>query len=79
MKALTILALAALALANPIGYNLEPRADECATTCKKTYTLCYNFCNDQQILNGSPCARLCNVRSCKEVSVGSPLGVIVFV
>ena len=57
--------LAAFALATPI----EQRADECATTCKKTYTHCYNFCYGQQILNPGPCARLCNVRSCKEVSL----------
>lgn len=79
MKFLTVLALAAIALANPIAnppqmdITLEERAsDECAMKCKTNYTLCYNMCHGQQILNGAPCARLCNVRGCKVVSLRGP-------
>lgn len=66
MKLLTIFALAALALANPIAN--DKRADECAATCKTTYMLCYGACNNQLLLAPAPCTRECNIKTCKDVS-----------
>ena len=80
MKVLTLL-LATLPLlhvsANPLpealpapiqDINLLPRADECES-CTKNYTLCYNMCAFQTILNPAVCAASCGLKGCKVVSL----------
>jgi hypothetical protein len=49
--------------ANPITYNLAPRED-CNEKCTDTYTICYESCYAQTILNPFVCKASCSLKSC---------------